>query len=531
MVAMAQTGTSAFPEGLVIYQIYPRSFQDTNNDGVGDLPGIISRLDYLQSLGITAIWLSPIFPSPMVDFGYDIKDYCAVDPLFGSLADLDHLIAEAHKRHIKILLDLVINHTSDQHPWFQAACSSPHDKQRDWYVWRDPKADGTPPNNWISTFGGSAWELDTASGQYYLHSFFKEQPDLNWSNPAVRHAIKQVMHFWLDRGVDGFRLDAVYWYGKDKLFRDEPANPAYQPDANLPYDAVLHTYSKGDARLYGYLDELAATLAEYHDRFMVMEVYPDDPMHIPSYRKFYDLVNPLVAAPFNFGILSLPWGTKQFETFINAFQKSLKPSDTAVYVSGNHDRPRLASRVGIPATRAGALLQLSLPGVAVIYYGEEIGMQSVPIPPAEIKDRYEKNVPGRSQGRDPERTPMQWSHATHAGFSAARPWLPVASNYQQQNVDVQSKDPESLFNFYKELIRLRQTAEVIQRGSYTPLDLKHADLFAFQRQWEEHTWAIVVNFSRAETLSLPIDGRTILSTVPNPVTGSMKPLEGRILEL
>jgi alpha-glucosidase len=531
MEPMANAITSAFPDGMVIYQIYPRSFKDTNNDGIGDLPGIISKLDYLQSLGITAIWLNPVFTSPMADFGYDISNYREVDPLFGNLADLDHLIEQAHKRHIKIILDLVLNHTSNQHPWFKSSQASRDNQHRNWYVWRDAKPDGSPPNNWLSIFGGSAWELDKTTGQYYLHTFFREQPDLNWQNPEVRSEIKEIVRYWLGRGVDGFRLDAVHWYAKDIAFRDEPPNPMYRPKSDSPYDALKHIYSKAAPKLYPYLNELATILAEHQKGFMVMEVSLDNPLDIPEYRKFYEQVNALVAAPFNFGIMSLPWGARQFKQFINAFEKSLKPTDTPVYVSGNHDRPRLASRVGEPATRASALLQLTLPGAAVVYYGEELGMQSVPIPASYVHDSYEMNIPGLGVGRDPERTPMQWSRELNAGFSSAQPWLPVARNYQSHNVEVESKDANSLLTLYKKLIKLRINSAALQHGSYVPLDLKNQDLFGFRRQWDGHTLVIIVNFSHTETIAHDFEGKLVLSTVTSPTMNELQPYEAQIIEL
>jgi alpha-glucosidase len=277
---MAQERASAFSPGLVIYQIYPRSFMDSDGDGIGDLAGILAKLDYFAGLGVNALWLCPVYPSPQVDFGYDVANYTDVDPQYGTLADLDMLIDQAHKKGIKIIMDLVLNHTSDQHPWFQESRSSPDNPKRDWYIWKSPRAGNRPPNNWLSTFGGSAWELDAATGRYYLHSFFKQQPDLNWENPAVRAALKEVMRFWLDRGVDGFRQDAVYWYGKDQSFRDDPANPDFDAREESPYDELLHTHSKRQPSVFAHLNELARFLATYPDRFMITEAYPHEPFNV-----------------------------------------------------------------------------------------------------------------------------------------------------------------------------------------------------------------------------------------------------------
>ena len=318
---------SAFTEGLVIYEIYPRSFMDSSGDGIGDLKGIISKLNYLQELGVSAIWLCPIYPSPMIDFGYDISDHKAIDPLFGTLEDLDQLIKESHKRGIKLILDLVVNHTSDQHQWFKEARVSKTNDKRNWYVWRDKNASGGPPNNWLSVFGGSAWEYDQATDQYYLHSFATQQPDLNWDNINVRHAIKDIMHFWLKRGVDGFRVDAASWFAKDPDFADDPLNPAItidHPPSNA-YDRLLHTHSMAQPRLYEYLRELCDVLEEYDDRFMIIEAHFDMLYDVDSYVTFYENIDNRVAAPFNFIDLYLPWSASSFKEFFDEFQEKITP--------------------------------------------------------------------------------------------------------------------------------------------------------------------------------------------------------------
>ena len=514
---------SAFPKGQVVYQIYPRSFQDSNADGVGDIPGIIQRLDYLADLGITALWLCPLYPSPMVDYGYDVADYTAVDPVFGSLQDLDELIRKAHEHNIRVLLDLVANHSSDQHSWFKESRSSLTNPKRDWYFWRDAKAPHSPPNNWISTFGGSAWEYDSHTGQYYLHSFAKQQPDLNWQNPEVRRAFQNIMRFWLDRGVDGFRVDAANWYSKDPSFRDDPINPAYNQETDDPYNRLIHYYSSGQPELFSYLREMTGILEPYHNRMMLVEAHFDMLFDVSSYANFYQRIDSRVAAPFNFIDLYLPWRATSFQRFIDSFQAMLKPSFTPVYSSGNHDRSRLATRIGADATRAAAVLFLTLPGTSVIYYGEEIGMEDGAISPDAVRDL---------SGRDPERTPMQWSADHHAGFSRHKPWLPIGKHYTTHNVATESADPHSLLSLYKKLLALRSYSQAIRQGTYIPLDLADDNLLGFTRKYKNEKLATVINFSRTETVPCLVRGEIVLTTEIGEIEQeTLGPLEARIIRL
>jgi alpha-glucosidase len=529
---MPQAHISAFPEGMVLYQIYPRSYKDSNGDGIGDLPGIISKLDYLQWLGVKGIWLSPFYPSPMVDFGYDVSDYKDVDPIFGSLDDFDELLAGAHQRGIKVVIDMVLNHTSERHPWFQEARSSRNNPKRDWYIWRDPGAAGGAPNNWLSAFDDSAWELDVASGQYYLHSFFKQQPDLNWRNPAVRRAAQDILHFWLKRGVDGFRMDAVYWYTKDQSFRDDPANPKYNAAHDHPYDGLLHTHSRNQPELYTYLDELASFIErERPGSFMIFEAYPLPVNDIASYLKFYKRVDASDSAPFNFTATELPWKAAAFKSFINSFETALKPGYTPIYVYGNHDQPRLASRFGKTASRAAAVLLLGLPGIAVMYYGEELGMENVKIPTAQIRDSYGKNNLRRGENRDGERTPMPWSDQVHAGFSTARPWLPIGKKYKKTNVEAEAEKQGSLLLLYRHLINLRQYSLALREGSYATAETKNPDLLAFKRIHKNEVLLILINFSKRK-IRIAVDGEILLSSANKRVkTSRMQPNEGRIIKL
>ncbi len=488
--------------GSVVYQIYPRSFQDSNGDGVGDLAGIIQRLDYLKELGVSAIWLSPFYPSPMVDFGYDISDYCSVDPLFGTLEVFQNLLAEAHQRNIKVIVDLVANHTSDKHPWFVESRSSRTNPKANWYVWKDPKVDldtreRHAPNNWRDALvGDSAWEWDETRGQYYLHSWHKAQPDLNWSYKPVRQAVKQIMRFWLDLGVDGFRADAVDWIAKDPLFRDDSPNPDYVEGEDSPYDALAHNNSRGWPTEYAYVAEMTNVFEEeaYRDRhpFVVAETYQERHNPADAYVAFYGGLDPELAAPFNFEGLYLPWIAGDWRRFLRAFHgglRNISPLCVPSYAFGNHDNPRLVTRLGEEDARSAALLQMTLPGVAYVYYGEEIGMRNVAIPKDRMHDVY-------YHSRDPERTPMQWSSALNAGFSTAKEtWLPVGDDYDEHNVEVERHTPHSFYRLYHRLIELRHTRPSLCHGTIQILEVDHPDVLCFVRTEKDEHSVVLVNFS------------------------------------
>lgn len=506
-------------ENAVVYQIYPRSFKDSNGDGVGDLKGIIDRLDYLndgtsKSLGIDAIWLSPIYKSPMKDFGYDISDYKDIYPVFGTLKDFDKLVKEAHKRRIKIVMDFVPNHTSSVHPWFLESRSSKNNSKRDWYIWKDGK-DGSPPNNWHSVFGGSAWEFDKKTGQYYLHSFLKEQPDLNWRSDEVRNEMYKVLEFWLHKGVDGFRSDAIYHLIKDSQFRDDPPNPNYDPSRDDPGDSLLHIYSRGQTETLDQINTFCKILGKHQDRFMVSEAYLD----IPEMTKMYKScrTHPL-HAPFNFNLMSLKWDATSYKKFVDDFEKSLRINDLPNYVLGNHDRSRIASRLGQKRARLAALIQLTLRGMPFIYYGEEIGMEDIPIPPSRIQDPV---------GRDKERTPMQWDNEKFAEFSSVSPWLPVGENYKKVNVNAELKDQDSMLNLYRCLIHYRRKSDALMNGEVKTLDLKNKNVFAFLRQSEKEKVLVVLNFSnKIQEVFLSFKkGKVICSTHTNEKLGEMVDLK------
>ena len=424
-------------KSAVLYQIYPRSFPDSDGDGVGDLRGILARLPHLAELGVDALWLSPIFASPMADFGYDISDYTAIDPLFGTLADFDALLAAAHARGLKVILDFVPNHTSDRHPWFGESRASRQNAKRDWYIWRDPAPDGGPPNNWLSEFGGSAWQFDEATGQYYYHAFLKEQPDLNWRNPQVVAAMHDVMRFWLERGVDGFRIDVIWHLIKDEEFRDNPPNPGYRP-GDPPDKRLLPIYSADRPEVH----DVAARNAHGARR---ISGPPDDRRNLPAVRAADDLLRRRSGRRASARSISAcwntPWHARDIAALIDRYEAALPPGAWPNWVLGNHDRPRVASRVGEAQARVAAMLLLTLRGTPTLYYGDEIGMPQVAIPPEQVRDPFEKNVPGLGLGRDGCRTPMQWDASRYAGFSQAEPWLPITKDAAQRNVASARADP------------------------------------------------------------------------------------------
>jgi alpha-glucosidase len=455
--------TKAWWRDGVIYQVYPRSFQDTTGDGVGDLRGILERLDYLVALGVDAVWVSPFYPSPMADFGYDVADYCGVDPLFGTLADFDALLAGAHQRGLKLILDFVPNHTSNQHPWFLQSRSSRTNAKRDWYLWRDPAPNGDPPNNWMSNFGGPGWTLDEATGQYYYHSFLKEQPDLNWRNPAVRTAMYGAMRFWLDKGVDGFRMDVLWLLIKDDQFRDNPVNPEYHGGNTLW--SVLPKYTANQPQTLEIVHEMRALLEQYKERVLIGEIY----LPIKELVAYYGSGPHLQGAqmPFNFWLIQTGWQAGLIADLIQRYEAALPAGAWPNYVLGNHDQKRLASRVGAAQARVAAMLLLTLRGTPTMYYGDELGMPDARISPDEVRDPAEKNQPGIGQGRDPERSPMLWANRENAGFCSAgvKTWLPLVWDWPQFTVETQEADAGTMLKLDKRLLALRRERAELHAGA------------------------------------------------------------------
>jgi alpha-glucosidase len=484
----------------IIYEIYLRSFQDSNGDGIGDLNGVVQRLDYLSWLGVDAVWISPFHPSPMADFGYDISDYLGVEPVFGKVADVDRLVRAAHDRHLKVILDFVPNHTSDQHPWFQQSRASRLSSKRDWYIWRDPGPGGGPPNNWISQFGGPAWTFDPATGQYYLHSFLREQPDLNWRNSAVREAMFDVLRFWLARGIDGFRVDVMWLLIKDEHMRDNPLNPAYeltQPDIHR----TLSVYNADRPEIHALIAQLRAVLDQYPDRVLIGEIY------LPVERLVAYYGDRLSGAqlPFNFALIHAAWNAKTIASLIAEYEHILPAGGWPNWVLGNHDQPRIAARVGAAQARIAAMLLLTLRGTPTMYYGDEIGMPSVEVPPEVARDAWGKNEPGLGVGRDPSRTPMQWDDRANAGFSSARPWLPIEACYPERNVARLSLDPQSILSLYHRLIELRRAHRVLQVGAARAISAEN-DVLTYERVNAGQRMLMMLNFS-AEPRLLPVPQR------------------------
>ncbi|MDX3908413.1 MAG: alpha-amylase family glycosyl hydrolase [Sphingobium sp.] len=529
-VQLEQSATPWWESG-VIYQIYPRSFQDSDGDGVGDLAGIESRLDHVVRLGVDAVWLSPIFPSPMADFGYDVADYCAIDPMFGDLDAFDRLLAAAHARGLKLILDFVPNHSSDQHPWFIASRSSRTDPKRDWYIWRDAAPDGGPPNNWISDFGGSAWEWDEATGQYYLHAFLKEQPDLNWRNPDLRAAMMDVLRFWLDRGVDGFRIDVLWHIVKAEGLPDNPPNPDWTP-ARTERDRVLQRNSTDQPEAHAIAAEMRDLADSYGDRVLIGEIFLPNDRHA---RWYGTAERPEVHLPFNFQLIENDWDAARLASVIAEYEASLPVSGWPNWVIGSHDAPRIAARIGEAQARVAAMLLLTLRGTPTLYQGDEIGIGKVDIPPDRIRDPQHLRQPSLDIGRDRSRTPMPWDASANAGFSTGEPWLPINTDWMDRNVAAQATDPESMLTLYRRLLALRRSTPALTIGSYAAAEADR-DVLAYERAHDGDRLLIALNLAAgARQLMLP--SRTevveVLSSTLSPrlFDGTLLGDEGLVLRL
>lgn len=481
----------------VIYQIYPRSFSDSNGDGIGDLNGITAHLDYLADLGIDAIWLSPVQPSPDRDFGYDISEYEDIDPKFGSLADFDHLVAEAHRRNIHVILDGVFNHTSDQHIWFQRSRSSKDNPYRHWYLWQ-PENDGHKPNNWQSVFGGEGWEWDEQTGEYYFHLFAKEQPDLNWRNPAVPRAILEAVRFWLDRGVDGFRLDVFNAYYKHT---DLPDNP---PRLGLRgFDRQRHIYDVSQPEMMPFLAELRTLLDAYPERYSVGETFLATPEQAAGY-----VGEQALHAAFNFDFLNRPWSPIGFQRAIRNWEEALGPDRWPNYVLNNHDNLRTTTRYHMDAqdrqARLAAMMLLTLRGTPFLYYGEEIGMRDIRLSRTEIQDPVGRRFWPFYTGRDGCRAPMQWNSSANAGFSSTTPWLKVNPDYTGRNVAGQLASDDSLLHFYRKLIAFRRENPVLQSGEQILVEEMPEKTMGFHRVQEGVDMFVLLNFGTGKaSCSLP----------------------------
>ncbi|WP_380875912.1 oligo-1,6-glucosidase [Sphingomonas sp. DBB INV C78] len=515
----------------VVYQIYPRSFQDSDGDGVGDLAGIEGRLDHVARLGVDAIWLSPIFPSPMADFGYDVADYCGIEPTFGNLAAFDRLLAAIHARGLKLLLDFVPNHSSDQHPWFIESSSGRNSARRDWYIWRDPAPDGGPPNNWMSDFGGSAWEWDDASGQYYLHTFLKEQPDLNWRNSGLRDAMLEVLRFWLDRGVDGFRIDVLWYIVKAEDMPDNPANPAWQPGIR-DRDRLVQLHTADLPEAHAISADMRALADSYGEKLLVGEIFLPNDRHA---RWFGTVERPQVHLPFNFQLIEGSWNAAGIRQLISDYEASLPAFGWPNWVIGSHDAPRIAARLGEAQARVAAMLLLTLRGTPTLYQGDEIGIGEVVIPPDRVRDPSELREPGLGLGRDRSRTPMPWDASRFAGFSAVEPWLPLNPDWRTRNVAAQEEDPQSMLSLYRELLALRRTQVALAIGIIELLDAD-TDVLAYERRHGSERCLIMLNLSGSErSLLMParLPGVELLASTltMRAVDGTLAPNEGLVFRV
>ena len=478
-----------------IYQIYPRSFQDSDGDGIGDLPGIERRLDHLVDLGVDAVWLSPIFPSPMADFGYDVADYTGVHPGFGTLADLDRLIAGLHARGLRIILDFVPNHSSDQHPWFVESRSSRDNPKRDWYIWRDAGPGGTVPNNWISDFGGSPWEWDDATDQYYLHTFLKEQPDLNWRNPDLRAAMMDALRFWLDRGIDGFRIDVLWHIVKADGLPDNPLNPDWTPD-RTERDRVIQRHSTDQPEAHAISAEFRALADSYgaktgRERVLIGEIFLPNAAHA---RWYGTPDRPQVHLPFNFQLIENSWDAGLLARTITDYEASLPAHGWPNWVIGSHDAPRIAARIGQPQARVAAMLLLTLRGTPTLYQGDEIGIGPVAIPPDRIRDPQHFRQPTLNIGRDRSRTPMAWDDSVNAGFTTGDPWLPLHNDWPTRNVAAEDADPGSMLSLYRALLGLRRAEPALAIGRMTDVSADD-DVLVYLRHHGDRTLLVALNLS------------------------------------
>jgi alpha-glucosidase len=498
-------------KNAVYYELYPRSFYDTNGDGIGDLNGITAKLDYLADLGVDAIWITPFFPSPQVDFGYDVSDYEGVDPQFGTLADFDRLLAEAHKRNMKVIADFVINHTSDQHPYFIESRSSRTNPKRDWYIWRDAKAGGGPPNNWSSIFGPTAWTLDPRTGQYYYHVFYAQQPDLNWRNPAVQRAMFNSVRFWLRRGVDGFRVDAIDLLMEDPRLPDNPVTNRPREGSRTEREQIMkfNDFRPENFEMFRRLRSVAEEFGP--DRVLIGETYPPK---VEDLRAYYGRNDDAFQLPFNFFLLKADkLDAAAFRRIVGETERVLRGRPTT-YVLSNHDNVRAFDKFGDgrhndEIAKQLALMLLTLRGTPFIYYGEELGMKtSVPTRLEDVQDPVGKVYWPKNKGRDGERTPMQWTSGRNAGFSSAiRPWLPVPPTAATRNVDAESRDPMSVLNFYKRAIALRRASPALLDGSYTAIG-NDPHVFAYRRRTPDQTMIIALNMS-GEARLLDLDASDV----------------------
>ncbi|HEX9951330.1 MAG TPA: alpha-amylase family glycosyl hydrolase [Rubricoccaceae bacterium] len=537
----------------VLYHVYPRSFQDSDGDGSGDLDGITSRLGYVAALGADAIWISPFYPSPQADGGYDVADYCDVDPLCGDLAAFDRLVVRAHGLGLRVVVDWVPNHASDQHPWFRESRASRESLRRDWFVWRDAAPDGGPPNNWLSAFGGPAWTWDAATAQFYLHSFLKEQPDTNWRDAGLRDALLATLRFWMDSGVDGFRIDTAVHIAKDPLFRDNPPEPA--PDAGhkpvTDYERQQHLHDRFHPDAHGYFQTFRRLVDTHPDpsgarpeRALFGEIHLA--RDLPAWGTTFGTPEaPELHLPLNFGLLAAPWTARGLRAHVEAIEAAVPGHAWPSYVLGSHDERRLVARVGPAGARLAAVLLLTLRGTPTLYAGDEIGTPDVDVPPDRIRDPAGLRVPGT--GRDSGRTPMAWDASPSAGFSEAPPdalWLPLHAGHETLNVAAQLADPGSLLALYRRLLALRRATPALHSGAYHTLRDVPEAVFSYERTADagtadESRAVVLLNLGDAEaaadlpggTWAVAVSTHDAGAKAPGAVSGQirLRPGEGVVL--
>jgi alpha-glucosidase len=471
------------------------------------LRGLLQRIDHLEWLGVDVVWLTPVYTSPMLDFGYDVADFCAIDPLYGTMDEFDALLDALHRRGIRLILDFVPNHTSDQHSWFRDSRSSRSSTKRDWYVWADPGPDGGPPNNWLSRFGGSAWQWDESTNQYYYHAFLAEQPDLNWRNAEVRQAMGDVMRFWLQRGVDGFRVDASAVLAEDELLRDDPPDP--DADENTPPPQRLkHIFTDDRRESMGYIEEMRAVLDEFPERVLAGEVQGK----IDRIGHFYGEAKPRLHLPLNFALLDTPWDALSLQANIDAYLNAIPDHGWPDWVIGGHDKKRIAGKIGQEQARVLAMLLLTLPGTPILFAGDELGLEPVRIPPERVQDPFEKLVGGYDLNRDPERTPMRWDAGRHGGFTSGEPWLPIGDDVAQRNVATLRDDPSSLLWLYRHLIALRRAEPLLVAGKLEPVRSRN-DILVYRRICDDEALLVALNTTHQPRLcEWQGQGRLLLST-------------------
>jgi alpha-glucosidase len=500
-------------QSAVVYQIHPRSFADSNGDGIGDLPGITRHLGYLTSvLGVDAIWINPFHRSGGVDGGYDVTDHCDVDPELGCPDDFDALIKAAHAHGLRVIIDFVPACTSTQHPWFAESRRCRRSAKRNWYTWRDPGPGGGPPNNWVSHWGGPAWTWDPPTGQYYLHTYLADMADLNWRQPAVRRAMLDVARFWLNRGVDGYRVDSAHIIAKDPQLRDNPPNASGRLDFGRPHgeiDTLLHIHDRGHPDVHHIYREFRHLLDRYsaaQPRVAMAEIALSD---IGEWASYYGAALDELHLPFNFRLMHLPWNSPSIRTVVEDTERVIPAGAWPCWVLGNHDEPRLASRIGQERARCATMLLLTLRGTPVLYYGDELAMRDVPVPPERVRDPWEKRIPGNGYGRDPQRSPMRWNSRPNAGFCppGIEPWLPIGHG---GNVAAQLRDPHSMLSLTRSLIQARRSRRELALGTYHTVT--SGSCYAYLRELDGARSLIVMNLSdSAITADLDLGSARVLA--------------------